>query len=153
MRQDVHHAATQASQLHRRAKADAVRLVREPGSVGQVAKDLDLKILNDPETLAEGKLPKTWWLSYPRAVAVGLGVDLDVGAVPPKLDALVVLGIGETDTAELVDAHNATGRMAVLAPGTPTNTVAGEPTTDLGGTAETIFPLVHAEAATQVGKG
>ena len=45
-----------------------------------------------------------------RAVEVGLGVDLDIGLAPPALDALVVLGIGETDAADLVDAHNATGR-------------------------------------------
>ena len=70
-------------------------------------------------------------------------MDLDIGVTPPTLDAFVVLGIGDADAAELVDAHNATGRMAVLAPGTPTNTVAGEPTTDFGERAETIYPLLH----------
>src|SRR5262249_28982795 len=68
---------------------------------------------------------------------------------PPNLDALVVLGIGDTAAADLVDAHNATGRMAVLAPGTPTNTVAGEPTTDFGERADTIFPLLHADPTAQ----
>jgi hypothetical protein len=80
---------------------------------------------------------------------VGLGVDLDFGVTPPTLDALVVLGIGDTDAADLVDLHNATGRMAVLAPGTPTNTVAGEPTTDFGERGETIFPLLHIDPTTQ----
>ncbi len=113
-----------------------------------IGADLDLAQFDQP-TLAAGELPKTWWLSYPRAVEVGLGVDLDIGLIPPTLDALVVLGIGETDAAELVDLHNATGRMAVLAPGTPTNTVAGEPTTDLGEHADTIFPLLHADPKAQ----
>ena len=114
-----------------------------------IGDDLDLALFDDEPTLAAGKLPDTWWLSYPRAVEVGLGVDLDIGLVPPTLDALVVLGIGEADAAELVDVHNATGRMAVLAPGTPTNTVAGEPTTDFGDHAETMFPLLHVDPATQ----
>ena len=106
--------------------------------------------LFDDWPLADGELPETWWLSYSRAVEVGLGVDLDIGAGAAVADALVVLGIGETDAAELVDAHNASGRMAVLAPGTPTNTVAGEPTTDFGEHAETIFPLLHVDPATQL---
>ena len=40
--------------------------------------------------------------------------------------------------------------MAVLAPGTPTNTVAGEPTTDFGESADTIFPLLHVDPAEQM---
>jgi hypothetical protein len=124
----------------------------------EIARDLDLALFNDipagapgpPQTLARGELPKTWWLSYERAVTIGLGVDIDLGLVPPALDALVVLGIGDTDAADLVDAHNAGGRMAVLAPGTPTNTVAGEPTTDFGEQAESVYPLLHADAATQL---
>jgi len=124
----------------------ATKLTLDVAAIGD---DLDLALFDDLPTLAAGKLPDTWWLSYPRAVEVGLGADLDIGLVPPTLDALVVLGIGESDAAELVDRHNATGRMAVLAPGTPTNTVAGEPTTDFGERAETIFPLLHVDPATQ----
>lgn len=113
-----------------------------------IADDLDLMLFTRSPPHA-GALPATWWLSYPRAVAVGLGIDLDIGAVPTTIDALVVVGIGETDAADLVDAHNATGRMAVLAPGTPTNTVAGEPTTDFGEQAETVYPLLHVKADAQ----
>ena len=40
--------------------------------------------------------------------------------------------------------------MAVLAPGTPTNTIAGEPTTDFGEHADTIFPLLHVNPAQQM---
>ncbi len=115
--------------------------------------DLDLAQFDDQPTLAAGELPKTWWLSHERAVEVGLAADLDIGATPPVLDALVVVGMGETDAADLIDAHNVTGRMAVLAPGTPTNTVAGEPTTDFGDHAETIYPLLHVKAATQMSTG
>ena len=114
-----------------------------------IGDDLDLALFNDAPTLAAGALPETWWLSYARAVAVGLGVDVDGGIAVPSLDALVVLGIGESDAADLVDSHNAGGRMAVLAPGTPTNTVAGEPTTDFGESADTIAPLLHVDPTKQ----
>lgn len=113
-----------------------------------IAADLDLSLF-DTAQLGGGTLPDTWWLSYDRAVTVGLGADIDVGAVPPALDAVVAVGVGDTDTAELVHAHNATGRLAVLSPGTPTNTVAGEPTTDFGVSADSVYPLLHLHAFDQ----
>jgi hypothetical protein len=106
----------------------------------------DLDIATFP---ASAQLPDTWWLSYPRAVEVGLGADIELGPIPPALDALVVLGSGDADAGELVDAHNATGRLAVLAAGTPTNTVSGEATTDFGTRAESLYPLLHVDPALQ----
>ncbi len=109
----------------------------------EIGKDLDVEPLFAGSTaLPAGTLPETWWLSYRRAKDLQLAVDIDIGMVPPTLEALVVLGIGEEDAADLVDAHNVGGRMGVLAPGTPTNTVAGEPTTDFGEKADTIAPLL-----------
>lgn len=118
--------------------------------VAAIGKDLDLAQFNDRAQLVTGELPETWWLSYRRAVEVGLGIDLDIGPTAPVLDALVVLGIGDTPAADLIDAHNATGRMAVLAPGTPTNTVAGEPTADFGDHAESVYPMLHADPTAQL---
>ena len=114
-----------------------------------VGADLDLGTFAGSAELAAGTLPETWWLSYRRAVEVGLAVDLDLGPAPPALEALVVLGIGDTDAAELVDAHVAGSRAAVLPAGTPTNTVAGEPTTDFGEDADTLYPLLHVDPSTQ----
>jgi hypothetical protein len=119
----------------------------------EIGNDLDMQLFDDVATLATGKLPDTWWLSYPRAKCVGLAADIDIGPTPPTLDALVVLGIGEADAADLVDAHNHGGRMGVLAQGTPTNTVAGEPTTDFGESAATVFPLLHVDPAEQMSTG
>ena len=116
----------------------------------EIGKDLDLQVFNDEVTLAAGKLPDTWWLSYLRAKDVGLAADIDIGLTPPTLDALIVLGVGESDAADLVDTHNTGARMSVLAPGTPTNTVAGEATTDFGESATTIFPLLHVDPAQQM---
>ena len=128
------------------ARQKAATLALDLAGIGA---DLDLLRFDDAPLLATGRLPETWWLSYPRAVEVGLGVDLDVGVKPADLEALVVLGIGDADVAELVDAHNAGGRMAVLKPGTPTNTIAGEPTTDFGDHAQSVFPLLHVDPAGQ----
>lgn len=119
-------------------------------NIVEIGKDLDLQIFNNQAMFNSGKLPDTWWLSYPRAIDVGLAADIDIGVTPPPLDALVVLGIGEEDAATLVDAHNAGGRMSVLAPGTPTNTIAGEPTTDFGEKAETIAPLLNVNPGDQM---
>jgi hypothetical protein len=119
-------------------------------NAAEIGADLDLQLFNDEEILGAGSLPATWWLSYPRAKEVGLGADIELGLAPPTLDALVVIGLGETDASDLVDAHNAGGRMAVIAPGTPTNTVAGEPTTDFGDHAESIYPLLHADPDQQM---
>jgi hypothetical protein len=117
----------------------------------EIGKDLDLEtVFAGSPALAAGTLPETWWLSYARAKDLQLAADIDIGTTPPALDALVVLGIGDEDAAGLVDAHNAGGRMGVLAPGTPTNTVAGEPTTDLGENAETIAPLLHVNPGDQM---
>ena len=116
----------------------------------EIAADLDLAVFDDTPRLAAGELPKTWWLSYERAVQVGLGIDLDVGIDVPQFEAIVVVGIGDRDPAELIGTHNAGSRIAVLTPGTPTNTVAGEPTTDLGQDAASLFALLPVEAEDQL---
>jgi len=115
-----------------------------------IADDLDLTTFGAAiGVLDAGKLPVRWWNSYARAIAVGLGADIPLGSTPPDLDALVVCGTGDTDAADLVDAHNQTGRLAVLAPGQPTNTISGEPTVDFGADAATLFPLAALDPAQQ----
>jgi len=122
----------------------------EPDLV-KIGEDMDvLTVFKNTTTLPAGTLPETWWLSYTRAKDLQLAADIELGAALPTLEALVVLGIGDEDAADLVDAHNAGGRMAVLAPGTPTNTVSGEPTTDFGDKADTIAPLLNVNAADQM---
>jgi hypothetical protein len=126
----------------------AATLVLDAVAIGD---DLDLVArFSGQPALAAGQLPKTWWLSYERAIEVGLGADINVGVTLRALEALIVVGIGSADASDLVRAHNETGRMAVLAPGTPTNTVAGEPTTDFGNHAETLYPLLHVDANSQM---
>ena len=56
MRQDVHHAQEEAPQLHPEQKADAVRLVRQVGSIGRVALGPRTTRADRPESPARGAL-------------------------------------------------------------------------------------------------
>ncbi len=114
-----------------------------------VAADLDLATLTDQATIRAGELPKTWWTSFARAIDVGLGVEIILGPTEPDLEAIIVTGLGDADPLVLVQAHAAAGRMAVLAQGTPTNTVEGEPTTELGRDSSVWLPLLSATASEQ----
>jgi len=114
-----------------------------------IAADLDLSTFADEAGLLAGDLPVTWWTSFERAKEVGLGVEITLGAAVPDFEALFVVGLGDTDTGGLVVAHAAAGRLAVLAQGTPTNTVEGEATTELGNDPDAWFPLVDTDPASQ----
>lgn len=115
----------------------------------KIAADLDLAAFQDDAILAAGKLPVVWWNSYARAREVGLATEIPLGGAAPNLEAIVVSGLGDVDAEELIDAHAASGRLAVLAQGTPTNTVHGEATTELGRDPRAWFPLVAKDPATQ----
>ena len=75
-----------------------------------------------------------WWVSFPIACDVGLGVieNLPDGRTPADITALYAVGIGNfsptTHFAQLVDS----GELARVALGSATNTVDGAVTTDLG---------------------
>lgn len=98
----------------------------------RIAADLGLSAFAGPA--ASGELPQTWWTSFDVALAAGLAIEIPFadGAPPPVLDAIVVTGLGDVDPATLAAMHAATGRLSVLRPGTPTNTVDGEATAETG---------------------
>jgi len=79
-----------------------------------------------------------WWSDWAKAKAVGLGVEIDLGAIDPSVpgfSALFVTGVDETvDPATLFVDHANAGRLALVEHGTPTNTVDGVPTIDMKGT-------------------
>ncbi len=69
------------------------------------------------------------------ALAAGLAVDIELaerGILPQDIAVLYAIGLGEEDPTPLFNAHRDAGLLAILAPGTPTNTVAGVPAADLG---------------------
>ncbi len=83
------------------------------------------------------KVEDRWSTSWKRALAVGLGAEIDLDQLDPTsaIEALIVVGIDEgVDPAPLFAAHRDAGRLAVLDAATATNTVAGAPTVDLTGT-------------------
>jgi hypothetical protein len=117
-----------------------------------IAAEIDLGRF-DAASLDAGMLPRLWWTSYARAQEVGLAADIELGLTPPQLEAIIVVGLGDGPPDELVQAHAAGGRLAVLAPGTPTNTVQGEPTTELGRDAAAWAPLASATGLDQRATG
>ena len=98
----------------------------------RIAEQLGLTAFETPA--ASGELPRTWWTSFDIAKAVGLAIEIPfpAGAQPPALDAIVVAGMGDVSPEPLIAMHAVTGRLSVLRPGTPTNTVDGEATADAG---------------------
>lgn len=113
----------------------------------EIGKDLAPEVLATVADTAE--LPRTWWLSFERACDLGLGCEIALGTTVPDMAALVVVGLGDSAPTELLEAHAGAGRLATLAPGTATNTVEGEPTTDLGADPALWARLVTADPLTQ----
>jgi hypothetical protein len=83
--------------------------------------------LPDPADPAD----RRWWESWDEAVSAGLAGEIDLGKTPGDIDALYVVGLGDGDPAKLLGAHRDAGRLGLLAPGRPTNTVDGAPAADL----------------------
>jgi hypothetical protein len=74
-----------------------------------------------------------WWTSFPEAVRVGLAAEIDLGTAPPvDIDALYVVGIGGGDPGPLLTAQADSGRLGIVAAGSATSTVNGEPALPLG---------------------
>ena len=87
---------------------------------------------------ADGETPRRWWNAYRAAADVGLATEIPLGADAPAFPVLLCVGYDgpgavPVDPAELLGLHVDSGRAGWVAPLTPTNTVAGAPTADLGG--------------------
>ncbi|MEO8506228.1 MAG: hypothetical protein ABI593_01205 [Betaproteobacteria bacterium] len=81
------------------------------------------------------------------ALAAGLAADIelaDFGILPDDIDVLYAIGLGDDDPAALFAAHRDAGLLAILAPGMPTNTVAGAAAADLGHDDEAWLATVRA---------
>jgi hypothetical protein len=85
--------------------------------------------------------------TWDSALAAGLAADIelaDVGVLPEDIGVLYALGLGDEDPTPLFAAHRDAGLLAILPPGTPTNTVAGVPAADLGRDDEAWIATVRA---------
>lgn len=80
--------------------------------------------------LAPDKVPDLWWTSYAQAVQVGLAGEVTLDGRDVRV--LMVTGLGGADAGPTFAALADNGRLGVVAPMSPTNTVAGTPAADLG---------------------
>ncbi|MCW2810676.1 MAG: hypothetical protein JWP61_1134 [Friedmanniella sp.] len=107
------------------------RLLTLTPDLAAIALDTDLQRVAEP---IDGETPRRWWNSYAAAVEVGLAGEIALGPDRPAFEVLLCLGHDEpgSGAATLFGTHADTGRVEPLAPLTPTTTLAGSPTTDLG---------------------
>jgi hypothetical protein len=85
--------------------------------------------------------------AWDSARAAGLAADIELaesGVLPEDIDVLYAIGLGDDDPTALFAAHRDAGLLAILAPGTPTNSVAGTPAADLGRDDEAWIATVRA---------
>ncbi|WP_431676397.1 hypothetical protein [Kitasatospora sp. KL5] len=83
-----------------------------------------------------------WWEDWDEAVGAGLAGEVPLPGDPDDIDLLVVTGLGETPPGALFGALGAEGRLGLIAPGTATNTVDGEPAAGLATDADSCWQLL-----------
>ena len=107
------------------------RLLSLSPDLATIALDTDLERVAEP---VDGETPRRWWNSYAAAEDVGLAGEIALGPDRPHLEVLLCLGFGDAGTAPtaLFRTHADSGRIEPLSALTPTTTLAGSPTTDLG---------------------
>lgn len=72
-----------------------------------------------------------WWEDWAEAKRAGLAAELDLPGDPTDIDALYVTGLGSADPAAHLADLRAEGKLALIPPGSPTNTVDGAPAAPL----------------------
>ena len=111
---------------------------------------LAAEVAADPEH----RIPRRWWTSFEAAAELGLATEIEVGQ-QPALRWLAVTGLAHPTDPLPFASLAVEGRLGVLDALTPTNSVAGAPTADLGGSADAWLratrPLADPEAADLMG--
>jgi len=104
----------------------AQRLATLHPDAEEAARQLDLQAV--VEAAGPGAaVPDVWWTSWSVAGDVGLATEVRLPRPPEQLAVLSVVGLGEPDPGPLWRRQRDSGRLSVLAPGTPTSTVDGAP--------------------------
>ncbi|MBB5079311.1 hypothetical protein [Nonomuraea endophytica] len=88
---------------------------------------------------------RRWWEDFDVAKEAGLGCVLDLTGDPERIELLMVTGLGDTPASVLFEALRDEGRLGLVAPGTPTNSVDGGPAADLARDAATWWTLLDTE--------
>lgn len=150
------------STLHRIALPELLQVWGERGAGPELLGELrpDLDAISDQTDFAklaqavhddpQNRIPDRWWTSYAEALRVRLAGEFNLG-VEPALRWLAVTGLADPAAPLPFAALAAEGRLGVLEPLTPTNTVAGSPVADLGDDPEAwrraAAPVPDSEAA------
>ena len=85
---------------------------------------------------------RRWWEDWDEAVEVGVAGVIPAEELADPIDALYVTGLGEDSPAELFGGLASEGRLGLVEPGTPTNSVEGAPAAPLADDAETWWKVL-----------
>ncbi|HEX9106997.1 MAG TPA: hypothetical protein VF832_07210, partial [Longimicrobiales bacterium] len=86
---------------------------------------------------------EAWWNAWPAAVELGVGIECDLPGEPEQIQTLYVTGLSDENPAQLFADKVASGQFAAVEPGTPTNTVHGDPAVDLATDPATWLAIVR----------
>lgn len=115
------------------ADAPTKLLTLEP-DLDAIAAESGVMSVAEPDD--DGQTPRRWWNSYAGAEEVRLAGEIALGPDRPELEVLVCVGYDDAPDAPgpsaVFTSHADSGRLGTLAPLTPTTTLAGSATTDLG---------------------
>src|SRR5262249_27862612 len=70
---------------------------------------------------------RRWWQDWDEAVAAGVACVIPGASLSGPIEVLYVVGLGDSDPAELFAGLVADGRVGLLQPGLPTNSIDGAP--------------------------
>ena len=104
-----------------------------PAAILDVKRDRLLADFPDPDIPGD----RRWWEDWEEAKQAGLAAEIGLAGDPTDIDALFVTGLSAESPAPLLTDQRAEGRLALVAPGTATNTVDGAPATPLGNDPDT----------------
>jgi len=101
-----------------------------PAEVLTLAVDRTRLLVDFPDPDAPGD--HRWWEQWDEAVKAGLAGEVELPGDPTDIDALYVTGLGEGEPATLFGDHRDAGRLGLLGPGEPTNSVDAAPAAPFG---------------------
>ena len=86
---------------------------------------------------------KRWWEDWQEAVNAGVAGIIPAASLTAPVDAVYVTGLGDGDPAAQFAALAADGRLGLLEPGLPTNSVDGAAAAALATDAATWWSVLH----------
>ena len=94
---------------------------------------------------ADPDLPgdRRWWQDWDEAIAAGVAGVIPAASLTDPVQALYVAGLGDGDPLELFGGLAADGRLGLLQPGQPTNSVEGAPAAALAADPATWWGILQ----------